>query len=40
LRFLFLIFDRLLGWLILLGRASSSEDVELLAIRHEVGVTP
>jgi hypothetical protein len=32
-RFLYLIFDRLLGWLILLGRASSSTDVELLVLR-------
>jgi hypothetical protein len=37
-RFLYLIFDRLLGWLILLGRASSSKDVELLVLRHEVAV--
>jgi hypothetical protein len=28
-RFLYLIFDRLLGWLMLLGRPSSSKDVEL-----------
>jgi hypothetical protein len=38
LRLIYLIFDRLLGWLILLGRASSSEDVELLVLRHEVAV--
>jgi hypothetical protein len=37
-RFLYLIFDRLLGWLMLLGRASSSKDVELLVLRHEVAV--
>jgi hypothetical protein len=30
LRLLYLIFDRLLGWLMLLGGASSSKDVELL----------
>jgi hypothetical protein len=38
LRFLYLIFDGLLGWLTLLGRASSSKDVELLVLRHEVAV--
>jgi putative transposase len=38
LRFLYLIFDRLLGWLMLLGRASSSKDLELLVLRHEVAV--
>ena len=37
-RFLYLIFDRPLGWLMLLGRASSSKDVELLVLRHEVAV--
>src|SRR5919107_1580681 len=36
--FLYLIYDRLLGWLVLLGRASSSKDVELLVLRHEVAV--
>jgi putative transposase len=38
LRLLYLIFDRLLGWLLLLGRASASKDVELLVLRHEVAV--
>ena len=38
LRLLYLIFDRLLSWLILLGRASSSKDIELLVLRHEVAV--
>ncbi|MCU1664062.1 MAG: hypothetical protein JWR58_4127 [Pseudonocardia sp.] len=38
LRLLYLIFSQLLGWLMLLGRASSSKDVELLALRHEVAV--
>ena len=38
LRLLYLIFERLLGWLMLLGRASSSKDVELLVLRHEVAV--
>jgi len=37
-RLLYLIFDRLLGWLTLLGRASSSKDIELLVLRHEVAV--
>jgi putative transposase len=36
-RLLYLIFDRLLGWLALLGRASS-QDIELLVLRHEVAV--
>ena len=31
LRLLYLIFSRVLGWLMLLGRASSSKDVELLS---------
>jgi hypothetical protein len=38
LRFLYLIFDRLLGWLVLLGRESSSKDIELLVLRHEIAV--
>ena len=38
LRPLYLIFSRLLSWLALLGRASSSKDVELLVLRHEVAV--
>jgi putative transposase len=37
-RLLYLIFDRLLGWLALLDRASSSKDIELLVLRHEVAV--
>ena len=37
-RLLYLIFDRLLGWLLLLARTSSSKDVELLVLRHEVAV--
>jgi hypothetical protein len=37
-RFLYLIFDRLLSWLVLLGRKSSSKDVELLVLRHEVAI--
>jgi putative transposase len=38
LRLLYLIFDRILGWLMLLGRDSSSKDIELLVLRHEVAV--
>jgi hypothetical protein len=37
-RFLYLIFGRLLGWLTLLGRAPSSNDVKLLGLRHEIAV--
>jgi hypothetical protein len=35
---LYLIFSRLCGWLLLLGRPSASKDVELLVLRHEVAV--
>jgi hypothetical protein len=38
LRLLYLIFDRLLGWLVMLGRTPASKDVELLVLRHEVAV--
>ena len=33
LRLLYLIVDRFLSWLILLGRATSSKDIELLVLR-------
>jgi putative transposase len=33
-----LIFVRLCGWLVLLGRSSASKDVELLVLRHELAV--
>jgi hypothetical protein len=38
LRLLYLILDRFLSWLTLLGRATSSKDIELLVLRHEVAV--
>ena len=38
LRLLHLIFSRVLGWVMLLGRASSSKDLELPIVRHEVAV--
>ena len=38
LRLLYLIFRHLLGLLLLLGRTSTTKDVELLVLRHEVAV--
>jgi putative transposase len=38
LRLLYLIFSHLLSWLTLLPRASSTKDIELLVLRHEVTV--
>ncbi len=38
LRLLYLIFHQVLGLVLLMGRASSTKDVELLVLRHEVAV--
>jgi putative transposase len=37
-RLLYLIFQQVLGLFLLLGRTSSTKDVELLVLRHEVAV--
>jgi hypothetical protein len=38
LRLLYLVLDRVFSWLMLLGRATSSKDMERLVLRHEVAV--
>src|SRR3954463_16761625 len=38
LRLLYLIFQHMLGLVLLMGRTSSTKDVELLILRHEVAV--
>ena len=37
-RLLYLIVNRLLSWWILLGRTSTSKDIEILILRHEIAV--
>ena len=37
-RLLYLIFIRVCGWLVLLGRSHASKNAELLVLRHEVAV--
>ena len=38
LRLLYLIFQQMLGLVLLLGRTSSTKDIELLVLRHEVAI--
>jgi putative transposase len=37
-RLRYLIFVRLSGWLVLIGRSAASKDAKLLVLRHEVAV--
>ena len=38
LRLLYLIFIRVCGWLVLVGRSPASKDIELVVLAHEVAV--
>ena len=38
LRLLYLIFQQILGLVMLLGHTSSTKDIELLVLRHEVAI--
>ena len=37
-RLLYLIFCRVLGWLVLLTRTTAATDAEILVLRHEVAI--
>jgi hypothetical protein len=38
LRLVYLIFVRVLGWLVLVGRSDRSKDIEILVLRHQLAV--